>query len=77
MPVLMTADDAQPDTLPPFICHLKRPREDGKSPSTDPALCGDRFGAYAVAKAGAELLPLLPFESTCEVCAAAHVAGDA
>jgi len=47
------------------------------APPSERALCGSKFGSYAVAEPGARLPHLLPVEHICETCAAAHLAGNA
>lgn len=68
------SDSYTPQTAPPYVAHIKRLREDGEP--ADRALCGNRWGGFAVAEPGAWLPHLLPVENLCETCAAAHQAGS-
>ena len=68
MPCLMT-DSYTAQTAPPYTAHIRREGEER-------ALCGSKFGSYAIAEPGADLPHLLPVEEMCVECAAAHLLGE-
>jgi hypothetical protein len=70
----LTTERYIPETVPPFTVHLKRQREDGEP--QERALCGSRWGGFAVAEPGARLPHILPVEFICDRCAEAHLAGS-